>query len=375
VSLFKSEARATTYQDVWGKALDLTDPTLLGDVSDLVMQLPVAQRCVQILTDSIGTLPRQVFRDRDGIATPIQPLPSLISRPSRWFSWEQWVRMAAYDLVTDHNAFGLKLNRDARGWPTFIEWLPAREVNVTGIYPQAAYQWRGQQFSADEIIHLRRRGVAGKLRDPSPFTQSALVVRWAVAAQKFGYGWFRDGATPSAVIYSEQTLNETQAKSIKERFIAATRGNREPAVLGSGLKYEKVSVPANESQFLEAGEALNAEVAHLFGMPPELVGGKSSSLTYSNLEMLQNRLRAEAVQPITQTIENGLTDCLPSPQYLKLDLDANVRVDLKTRTDVAVARIAGRITTPNYERSLMELPPIAGGDSLGVPAPSRGVQP
>lgn len=356
------EARSISFQDVWGSGLDVDD-NWDGDAIALAMQIPIVQKCIGLISDSVGLLPRKVYRRADPDSPPerVNPLPSLIAEPSALFDWETWVRLAVFDLITDHNAFGIK--RDTRsGWPTGIEWMPAREVTVWGVYPNAMYGWRGQTFRPSEVVHIRRRGAAGLLRDPSPLHQVAREVRLAVEIQRYGHGFFANGATPSSVLTSDQILDEDTARTIKRRFIAAVGKRREPAVLGAGLSWQQVSTAPNESQHLETKAVLDGEFAHLFGVPPECVGGKSGgSLTYANLEMLQTRILAEAVQPVVTLLERALSNQLPRAQYLRLDTDALVRVDLKTRMETDRLALQSGMASVDERRRLHDQPPLPDG--------------
>src|SRR4029450_1264093 len=70
---------------------------------------------------------------------------------------------------------------------------------------------------------------------------------------------------------------------------AATYGrpwsHRNIAVLGGDAKFQAITIPPEESQFLETTRANVATIARYFGVQPELIGGESGgSLTYANVE-------------------------------------------------------------------------------------------
>ncbi|MEV5085982.1 hypothetical protein AB0K74_47410 [Streptomyces sp. NPDC056159] len=53
--------------------------------------------------------------------------------------------------------------------------------------------------------------------------------------------------------------------------------------LGNGVKYRAISVPANESQFLETIKATANQVAAIYGVPPEKVGGETGGKALEKL--------------------------------------------------------------------------------------------
>ena len=53
----------------------------------------------------------------------------------------------------------------------------------------------------------------------------------------------------SAILTNENAaeVSQSNATTLKQRFLAATRGNREPVVLGKGWKYQAIQVSPEES--------------------------------------------------------------------------------------------------------------------------------
>jgi hypothetical protein len=60
---------------------------------------------------------------------------------------------------------------------------------------------------------------------------------------------------------------------------------------------------------------------------------------------------------------------LPGEVHMKFNLDARVRADIKTRTEVVGAQIADGRLSVNEARELEDRPPIDGGDFHNVPSP------
>ena len=62
--------------------------------------------------------------------------------------------------------------------------------------------------------------------------------------------------------------------------------NREPAVMGAGLRYERIQVSPEEAQFLDTQRFTVEQIARIYGVFPEMIGGATSgsNVTYANRE-------------------------------------------------------------------------------------------
>jgi phage portal protein BeeE len=120
------------------------------------------------------------------------------------------------------------------------------------------------------------------------------------------------------------SLDQTQAKVAKERFLAALRGTREPVVLGKGWKYQQVQVSPEESQFLATQGYTEAQCARIFGPGfAEVLGYESGgSMTYANVESRSAHLLVYSLNKWFTRLERLLTEMLPRPQYARINRDA-----------------------------------------------------
>jgi hypothetical protein len=69
-------------------------------------------------------------------------------------------------------------------------------------------------------------------------------------------------------------------------------------------------------------------------------------------------------------LENAFNRLLPERQYVKLNVDATFRTDLKTRTDVIGAKLKDGRLNLNEARALDDEPPVPGGNFHNQPAPT-----
>lgn len=296
--------------------------------------------CVNLLANIVAMLPVDEFRDGpDGrVEVPSDPL---LREPSYVVSASRWRRQVMVSWLTRGNVFGWVLDATDGTRPTKIEILDPSVVTAHRPDRSGPVRWRVMGEPVDlwpvgRFLHRPALTVPGSEIGLSPISYAAQAIGLGLAAEEFGAQWFGEGGHPSAVLQTEQRLDDPRrgavdAAAIKARFLEATRGGG-PAVLGAGLEYKAIQIAPNESQFLETIKANVTTVARFFNLPPELIGGDvSGSNTYANREQRALDLLTYAVQPWVTLFEEFLTDLVARPRYVKLNTDALVRPDLMTR--------------------------------------------
>jgi HK97 family phage portal protein len=183
-------------------------------------------------------------------------------------------------------------------------------------------------------------------------------------AQSFGYDYFANGGHPPGTFRNttQDIVDQGAAAAIKARVGAAIR-TREPLVYGKDWEYTPLSVSPAEAQFLETIRATATQVATIYSIPAEMIGGDTGrSMTYATVELNSIQYVQWAVRPWLATIEAALSALLPERQYVKFNADALIRTDTKTRYEVyEIARKIG-LQSQNEQRRLEDLPAVPGGD-------------
>lgn len=221
------------------------------------------------------------------------------------------------------------------------------------------------------IIHRRAFAQPGQLLGLSVVANHARTLGVSIAAEQFGADFFGDGAHPTSVLTTDRPVNEEQAKTIKERFVNAIRGSREPAVLGAGLKYQAIQVAPNESQFLETQKFTAAEICRMIGPGvAEMLGYETGGpMTYANVQSRSLHLLIYAIDPWLVRLEKLISDMfLPRPQYVRFNRDALLRMTATDRWGVYESRVRLAAATINEIRAEENEPPVTWGDAPFMPS-------
>ncbi len=287
---------------------------------------------------------------------------------------EGWRRQVLESWLLRGYAAGLVVVERA-GWPERVQivhpdQLTWRRVGAAGV------EWRldgravGSWWDGTGPLW-----VAPSMHATPGLPVGASVLRYAsstiglgLGAQRFGGDWFDNNASPSGVLgIDSPEVTELQAKEIKARWKDAV-ANRDVAVISRAASYEHISIPADESQFLETIKANVGDVARFFGVPPESIGGSSGdSMTYANVEGRNLGLLTNTVGAWLVWFEVSLRRLLSPGHVVKLVPDALLRTSTTSRYTAYEKGLRNGFFTPNEVRALEELPPVAGGDEIAWP--------
>lgn len=324
---------------------------------------------IRHVVDFVSTLPLDAYRlADDGSRTEIT-LPQLFrsqNEPGR-AGVGQWFGQAAYGIVTQGNAVGWVLETDGFGFPTVVRWL-ARDA---WSYDEMTKQWRvgGEEVPASRVVHIPWIVPIGKTLGLSPIEHFASIVRAGLSAQEYA-DVRRGGGLPPAVLKNNaKTLSPDSAATVQSRAVSSFSSGK-PFVTGSDWDLSLMTIPPNHAQFIETLKLTANQIAAIYGVDPREIGGEATeSLTYSTDES-RSLNRANNMRPYIVRLENAFNRLLPERQYIKLNVDATIRTDIKTRTEVVGAQIKDGRLSVNEARALDDNPPVPGGDFHNVPAPT-----
>jgi HK97 family phage portal protein len=374
-SVATAERRYISYQDMFGRGTDLSNNLAPTYAVGEAMKLSAVAACVELRANYLAQMPWDSYRDGpNGTSLKVSPPPIAIRRPSaRGIPRSVWMKQAQYARMLWGNATLVIGSRDGAGYPTSLDVLPPWEVHFsnTSILERLEVRVCGQLFNRDDLIIVPGGIWPGRTVGIAPLAASGLT-DLGNKAQDFGRNWFTNGAVPSSIIYSDTVLDGPQAEALSSSILSKWK-NRKPAVLGSGLKYEKISVPANESQFLETIRQNSAEIAIVLGVPPEEIGVAMSgqSVTYANREQRVQQLLINTVNSDIQLWQEVFYDVVPQPQYIRFNTAALLRSDLMTRyTSYEIAMRSGFLLEDEVRalEDLGPMPPRKGGfiDAKGL---------
>ncbi|GIE46197.1 portal protein [Actinoplanes lobatus] len=287
-----------------------------------------------------------------------------------------WAYQLLMSWLLRGNGYGDILATAPSGYPTQVKLFHPDDIGGW-IDKDGNPVWtvNGKRIDSARFWHRRVNPVADRIQGLSPIGMHAAQIGLSLTTTRYGLQWFADGAHPGGMLTNELTdLKPEQAKTAKDRFMAAVRGNREPVVLGRGWKYESIQVAPEESQFLETAGYTEAQCCRIFGPGlAEILGYESGgSLTYSTVEGRSAHLLVYSLNKWLRRLERVLTDMLPRPQYARIDRDALLQATTLDRWKVYQLQLSTKARAINEVRDDEDWPAVPWGAG---PAPADPPEP
>ena len=308
---------------------------------DEALRLVPVYASVRLLSEYIASLPLKLYiRDPSSGKTRRYNGPSIFDDPAPSVNVMDWLYECLTSLLLQGNAWGFILGRDGFGYPTQIAWMPPEMVTVIDDDSQPFNPLRsrvyfyGRLMNRDEYFHIKAFAVAGRTEGISPLRAFALTILNGLEATRYGTDWFRAGGFPPGTFKNNEIeIDAAQSAEIRGLLSTSIR-RREPLVYGRDWDYHPVTVPPSEAQFIEAMRLNATQIAAVYGLPPERVGGtRADSLTYSNVEQAALQI-IEAMRPWLVRLETAFFRILPANRIVRFNSDALLKTDLQTRANI-----------------------------------------
>jgi HK97 family phage portal protein len=239
---------------------------------------------VNLVASLASELPINIWRG-EGTSRQKTQVPGYLEDPAGdGYGREDWVYKLVTSWLTRGNTNADVLER-RDGYITqadiFHPDLPQARIDPDS----GRIEWYVQGQPVPNMWHSRVYPFPGYIKGLSPIELHRTQIGLSITTTRFGKQWFDEGAVPATVLHNEErNITRDQAQSVKDRFVAAMRGSREPLVLDRGWKLDQVQINPDESQFLQTQQFSRAECARIIGPGvAELLGYETGgNLTYSN---------------------------------------------------------------------------------------------
>ena len=241
-----------------------------------------------------------------------------------------------------------------------------RDSTGTLTYTYSLASGQTARLRPEDVLHIPGLGFDGVM-GYSPIALEKNAIGLGIAAEEYGSKFFSNGATPSGVLTHPNTVKDP--KKLRESWNAAYGGSANSgkvAILEENMKFERISMPNNEAQFLETRKFQVSEICRIYRVPPHLIGDLEHA-TFSNIEHQSISFGVHTIRPWLVRIEQALNRQLfPEKEkgsfYAQFNMDGLMRGDYKSRMEgYAIARQNGWMSA-NDIRELENMNPIPDED-------------
>lgn len=357
------------------------------------MRVAAVNACVSLIAETCGSIPLHAYqRTSDGGKRRVDDANSLgrvLRKPNSWQTPMEFRSQLTAHMLLRGNAYAwinwaVEVGRDAKPRDVAQELIPMHPDRVsveTGWnqrVPRVQYFFhsdRGDKvlIPSDEILHLRGLSSDGVMAR-SVLSDAADAIGCALSTQRYAAALFENDATPGIAISHPKRLAPEVAKKLKENWDDLYKGPRNArgtAVLEEGMTISRISMTAEDAQFLETRQFQRSEIAGLFRVPPHLIGDVDRSTSWgTGIEQQQIAFLVYTIRPWLVRWEQAIHRAIvirEGDYFVEHLVDGLMRGDIKSRyAAYATGRQWGWLSA-NDIRGFENQNPIEGGDVYVTP--------
>lgn len=349
--------------------------------------LPIVLSCISLRSRALASLPVRVYEridERSKQPARTHPLTRVLFQPNTWQTRSELVSMLEVHRCLRGNAYAW-INRvtavsgDGQERMQVYELVPLHPDRVEVVEDEDDFggpmQYRLHRkkggtpirLAGSEVLHLRGLSTDGR-KGRSVLQDAREVIGGALATQNYAANFWKNDATPAVLLKHPKHLSDLAKNSLRKQWeetYGGTDGKR-VAVIEEGMEVERLTMTAEDAQFLETRKFQRSEIAGWFHVPPHMVGDTEKSTSWgTGIEQQQIGFLVFTLMPDLVNWEQRLTMDLitrPDKYFIKFSLDGLMRGDAASRgMFYRVMREIGAFSA-NDVRELEDRNPIANGD-------------
>lgn len=338
---------------------------------DAALQISAVFACVEILAQTISTLPLYVYRDKGGVRVPdkMSRLWLLLHEsPNRWMTPSEFLSAMVVNRMLRGNAYAL-IERDSAGEPIALVPLSPDQMEVSVVEGGEVYVYYQDgditALAPENVIHWK--GLGNGFLGLSKLDFMRATTNEAIRAQDNANSLYGKGSKPTGVLQTDSKLSAEQVAALMTRFQTNMTSSGGGLIIADrGLKYSQMSLSPADAQLLETRRFTIEEICRWFGVPGVLVGTTGQTTWGSGIEQIVSGFHKFTIGPLCKQLEQVLERRLKNyePITIEFKMDGLLRTDPASRAAFYSTMSQNGAMTRNEIRRLENLPPVEGGDEL-----------
>ena len=379
------EDRAVSFQTIFETGDDIVFSSVAGTYvnEDNAYQIAAVWSAVSLISDTIGTLPVDVYY-RDGNNRELfRPKPSWVAQPDVNFPGHStFYKSVLVSLLIDGNAF-VRIFSNPRGEVVNLVVLNPHQVEVSrnGL-GRLMFTVVGEDkpLSSEEVIYIPDLLKPGTIRGVSRVTAMKENLALGKSLEMYAANFFGSGTTLQGVIEYPNALTQEQAESLRNSFDTAHKGWRKSqrtGILSGGATFKSTQADPEKSQALEARRMAVEDVARIWRIPSHMLNLPGTN-TYSSVEQNLISFTTHTLRPYVTLLEESFSPLMArypggAESFLRFNMNGLLRADIQSRFSAYSTGIQSGFLTINDIRGWEELEAQEGEAASQVRVPLANV--
>jgi HK97 family phage portal protein len=353
---------------------------------ETAMRTAAVYACIKVLSEDIGKLPLILYRrtTKDGRDSRIRatdhPLYKVVNiKPNSLQTPMGFRETGTASAALRGNACSF-INRVGNG--RISELIPLHPDRVTiklndigaRVYEYRPEKGGSRTLAQSDVLHVMGLSLNG-WSGCSPITYAKDTIGLTQATERHGSKVFSNGARMGGILtYPGRFKDPLTGVRVGEEFDSRTSGGNahRTIVLEEGMKWEQVTMNADDAQYLETRQFQIPEIARFWRMPLHKIGDLTRA-TFSNIEHQSIEYVVDTLGPWLARWEQSMNLSLLTPKeqdeyYFEFLVDGLLRGDIKSRYEAYSRGILSGFLTRNECRQRENLEWIDGLDEPLTPS-------
>jgi len=379
------EDRAISFQTIFETGDDIVFSSVAGTYvnEDNAYQIAAVWSAVSLISDTIGTLPVDVYYRDGGNRELFRPKPSWVAQPDVNFPGHStFYKSVLVSLLIDGNAF-IRIFSNRAGQIVNLVVLNPHQVEVSrnGL-GRLMFTVVGEEkpLSSEEVIYIPDLLKPGTIRGVSRVTAMKENLALGKSLEMYAANFFGNSTTLQGVIEYPNALTQEQAESLRNSFDNAHKGWRKSGrtgILSGGATFKATQADPEKSQALEARRMAVEDVARIWRIPSHMLNLPGTN-TYSSVEQNMLGFVTHTLRPYTTLLEEAFTPLMSrypggADAFLRFNMNGLLRADIQSRFSAYSTGIQSGFLTINDIRGWEDLEAQEGEAATQVRVPLANV--
>ncbi len=379
------EDRAISFQTIFETGDDIVFSSVAGTYvnEDNAYQIAAVWSAVSLISDTIGTLPVDVYYRDGGNRELFRPKPSWVAQPDVNFPGHStFYKSVLVSLLIDGNAF-IRIFSNRAGQIVNLVVLNPHQVEVSrnGL-GRLMFTVVGEEkpLSSEEVIYIPDLLKPGTIRGVSRVTAMKENLALGKSLEMYAANFFGNSTTLQGVIEYPNALTQEQAESLRSSFDNSHKGWRKSGrtgILSGGATFKATQADPEKSQALEARRMAVEDVARIWRIPSHMLNLPGTN-TYSSVEQNMLGFVTHTLRPYTTLLEEAFTPLMSrypggADAFLRFNMNGLLRADIQSRFSAYSTGIQSGFLTINDIRGWEELEAQEGEAATQVRVPLANV--
>ena len=335
---------------------------------------------VLLIAGTISTLPLHLLSKKGGTTTIQESMSAhaVLYRQANEYMTAQVLREVMMGHVLLWGNGYAEIVRDGYGnvvalWPITPNRVKIKWKDDSLVYEIQMGKGEDLLLNRDKVLHIPGPGFDG-IQGYSVISLARRGIGLTMALESFGSKYFGEGTHPGVVVEHPGKLSSEGHANLKSSLTEAHSGlgnAHRLMLLEEGMKLQNISIPPEDSQFLQSRQFQIPEIARWFNLPPHKLKDLSKS-SFNNIEAEQISFVTDSILPWLIRLESNYNIQLLNNNeqrrlFYRHNVEGLLRGSAKDRGEFYKLLWNVGAISINEIRDKENMDPINGGDEYFVP--------